>query len=393
MAAPSPDVVARLVEPLRALLRGLYRILPKAEHAVVYGWPDYEDNALALEAALQDTRVKRVVLLVGDPRAEPPVALGSRTLRVRKDSLKGWLWFLTARYAFFTHRCFMRSFPPNVVSVNVWHGMPIKRIGWLLDDDPAVAARYTLATSPFWAEIVDAAMRPWERVLTTGLPRNDRLFADRDVAWRALGLAGRPDLDRLVTWLPTYRRSARGYQSVDGRPTDTPFELDGVEPEALNALLAELRMFAVVKPHPMAGFTGEERWSNLLVLDSGQLAAKRLSLHDLLAGSDALISDVSSVTVDFLLLDRPVIHAAADLAEYGATRGYTVEDLDQVLAGPVVTSYGALADALRCLAAGEDPEAARRRRVRELSHSHLDGSATSRLLEEIGLLGSGAGAQ
>lgn len=384
--------MARVLEALRAALGALYRVLPKANHAVVYGWPDYEDSSLALEAALQHTELRRIVLLLGDPTAEPPAGLGPRTHRVKKDSLRGWLWFLFARYAFVTHRCFMRSFPRNVVSVNVWHGMPIKRVGWLLDGD-GVRARYTLATSPFWAAIVEAALRPWDRVLTTGLPRNDRLFGDRAAAWQALDLHDRADVDRLVTWLPTYRRSTRGFLTVDGRPTDTPFELDGVDPERLNERLADLRTFVVVKPHPMSGFEGESCWSHLLILDSDRLAQRRLSLHDLLAGTDALISDVSSVTIDFLLLDRPIIHAAADLTEYGETRGYTVDDIEEVLAGPVVTSYAELTGALAALSSGEDLGADRRHRVRDLSHQDKDGGATARLLAEIGLTGSGAGAQ
>ncbi|MGH9276425.1 MAG: CDP-glycerol glycerophosphotransferase family protein, partial [Acidimicrobiales bacterium] len=211
------------------------------------------------------------------------------------------------------------------------------------------------------------------------------LFLDRTTAWDRLGLAERSDVDRLVAWLPTYRRSVTGFLTVDGLPTDSPFELDGVDPDELNAFLAAHRAYAVVKPHPMAAFSGEQRWSHLLLLDSAHLLARSLTLYQLLAATDVLISDVSSVTIDFLLVDRPIIHALADLDEYRTTRGFSVERIDDLLAGPVATSMAELEAHLASILGGADPGAERRRHVRERSHLHRDDGATARLIEAVGL--------
>lgn len=378
------SVLTRIRELLRWLSRALYAVLPKLDYAVIWGWPDHEDNVLALERGLRETG-RRVVILMTDRRASPPDVLGSRTHCVNKSTPLGFLAFLLARNVFFTHRCFMREFPPGVVSVNLWHGMPIKRTGLLRKGEDGIASSHVLATSPFWGEVMSRSMGPGPKVLTTGLPRNDRLFMGRSAAWEALGLAARDDVDHLLVWLPTYRRSLRGYVTVDGRPSDSPFELDDVDADALDAFLAERRGFAVVKPHPMAAFSGEERWDNLLLVDSAHLLARRLSLYQLLGAADALVSDMSSVTIDFLLLDRPIVHVIADLDEYRETRGFSVDRVEQLLSGPVVTNFADLLDCLDDVLGGGDPDADRRRRVRELSHSHPDGGATRRLLLELGL--------
>lgn len=375
----------RVVESLRAVLRVLYYHLPKGRYAVLWGWPDYEDSILALEQELRQTDLRRVFLLMTDRRSPPPAPLGPKTVRVTKDSFAGWVVFLLSSHVFFTHRCFMRRFPPNVVSVNVWHGMPIKRVGWMLDGDEGIESQYVLATSPFWAEIMERAMRPSGPVLVTGLPRNDRLFLDPAPVDAALG----PDAEasnHLLVWLPTYRRSVRGLLTVDGTPTDSPFEFD-VDPEELNRYLAAHHAYAVVKPHPMAAFTGEQRWSNLLVVDDSWLRRHRLSLYQVLGAADVLISDVSSVTIDYLLVDRPVVHAIADLDEYRASRGFSVERVEELLAGPVATSWAELAAHLDEALDGADPEADRRRRVRTLSHTDTDAGATRRLLGAVGLPG------
>ncbi len=372
-------------ERLRSAVRLLYGALPKARYAVVYGWPDHEDSALALEQALQATAVRRVVLLVGDPRSPAPVDLGPKTRCVRKDGPAGWLTFAFARYVFFTHRCFMRRFPPGVVSVNVWHGMPIKRIGWMLEGDEGIGSRHALATSAFWAEIMDEAMRPAVPTLVTGLPRNDRLFLARGPVWSKLGLDGRPDVRQLVTWLPTFRRSVRGTIMVDGSPTGSPFEMPDIDPEALNALLAAHGAVALVKPHPLAATAGRQTWSHLQIVDDAWLRERRTSLYELLAATDVLVSDVSSVTVDFLLLDRPIVHALADLDAYGASRGFSHHPVTDLLMGPVATSAAGLLEVLAAVLGGDDPESDRRRAARERSHAHLDAGATARLLDAVGL--------
>lgn len=376
--------MGRVIEAVRDAARLVHRALPKLDHAVIWGWPDHEDSVLALEAALQDTELRRVFVLMTDHRSPAPTPAGPKTIRVRKDTPLGWLVFLFARYVFFTHRCFMREFPPDVVSVNVWHGMPIKRIGWLLDGDEGIASRHALATSPFWAEIMGRAMAPNGEVLVTGLPRNDRLFLDPAPVLDALRRRTGTDADRLVMWLPTFRRSVRGYRTVDGDPTDSPFEFD-VDVDALDAVLARHRTLLLVKPHPMAAFGGVQAWRNVCVVDDAWLRSESLSLYQVLGAADALVSDVSSVTIDYLLLDRPVIHAMADLDAYRDTRGFTVDDVEDVLAGPVVTSSAELIGHLGDVLSGGDPGAAQRRSVRALSHAATDGGSTDRLLRAIGL--------
>lgn len=381
--------MGRATEAARACARALHRVVPKLDHAVIWGWPDHEDSVLALEAALQHTRVRRVFVLMTDRRAASSTPTGSKTVRLRKDTPLGWAVFLFARYVFFTHRCFVRAFPPDVVSVNVWHGMPIKRIGWLLEGDQGIASRHVLATSPFWADIMDRAMGPAGGALATGLPRNDRLFLEPAPVLDALRRRTGTDAERLVMWLPTFRRSVRGYLTVDGTPTDSPFEFD-VDVEALNAVLARHRTLLLVKPHPMAAFAGPRSWSNVAVVDDAWLRAEGLSLYQALGAASVLVSDVSSVTIDYLLLDRPVIHAMADLEAYQDTRGFTVDRIDDLLAGPVATSSADLVSLLDGVLGGADPGADQRRRVRDLSHATPDAGATARLLRAIGLLDKGS---
>lgn len=369
-----------MLELIRNLVYLMYRFTPKRNVAVLWGWPDHEDSVIAVEQELQGSSVETVVLLMSEPNDLAPWKLGNKTICVKKDSWMGRWWFCKARYVFFTHRCFMYKFPPNVISVNIWHGMPIKRIGWMLEDNRGIASDYAVATSPFWAEIMDRSMKPKRPSLSCGIPRNDRLFSDRR---EILGKLGLPPNQRLLAWLPTYRKSVCGEVRNDGTEFGNAFELPDIDPAKLNDYCRQQDVILILKPHPMAMKPELKSFSHLWFIDDAWLHQKSLSLYELLGATDLLISDISSVVIDYLLLDKPIIHAFADSDEYQKTRGYSVECIDEWFAGEVVKNMQELIQAIDLELAGKDPHRTVRQKIKSLSHSHTDNQSTKRLLLEV----------
>ena len=90
-------------------------------------------------------------------------------------------------------------------SVNVWHGMPVKRVGWMTESGPLLPlVKYTLATSPFWAGG------------SAGVAAAHREHSGHGPAQERPSAAGRQGRDqapghalesgtKLIAWLPTYR--------------------------------------------------------------------------------------------------------------------------------------------------------------------------------------------
>lgn len=232
---------------------------------------------------------------------------------------------------------------------------------------------------------MDRSMRPRNPTLNTGLPRNDRLFSDRVEVLRKLEL---DHARRFIAWLPTYRKSVCGEIRSDGIEYGNVFEMPDIDPDALNTFLAARETVMFVKPHPMAQFDRPQNWSNLLIVDDAWLRERSLSLYEFLGASDFLISDISSVVIDYLLLDRPIIHAFPDIEAYRNSRGFSVDPIESYFVGPVVRNSQELHDALEAVFSGYDPEADKRRKILELSHTHRDGGATHRLLETMGILDS-----
>jgi CDP-glycerol glycerophosphotransferase len=374
------------------LAHAVYGVVPKRRTAVVSGWPDYCDDVLALEAALRATRLSRVVILASS-QAEARARVGypelaGTTLVVGKRSIRGVFHALTAKYVFFTHSFTVQRFPASVVSVNLWHGMPVKRVGWMTESGPLLpVAKYCVATSPFWAVVVQESLRPLVGTLATGLPRNDRLLlGERGVLARlgcGPGAGSKTSGTRMIAWLPTYRVNL---DSQDKRVHCS--QVLGLADDALgrfNSMLERHNALLVVKPHPLAATEDTPESSRVRYVTDEWLRDEGLTLHELLGESCALVTDVSSVYVDYLVLDRPIVHYFPDIEAYGESRGFSITPIEDYVAGPITADPDALVAALSAILQGKDTHARQRRRVRALFHEHVDGSASARLLHELGL--------
>ena len=302
--------------------------------------------------------------------------MGPRTVAVRERSLRSYAYLAVAKYVLFTHSCLIHRFAPRVASVYVGHGMPVKRIGWMNNEGSLVAVtRHAVATSPLWAGIVQESIRPLAGTLVTGIPRNDRLLRGKKGSRARLG--GPPEGGRLIVWLPTFR----------GQWEDATHTL-GVGADSLrqiNDVLEHEGAFAVVKPHPMAAHDGLPELSRFRMITDAWLEEQGFGLYELLGEADALVTDVSSVYVDYLILDRPVVHHFPDILEYERSRGFSVSPIADYLAGPLTTDPGGLLAAMSDVARGNDTHALQRARVRGLFHTHTDALATARLLHAVGL--------
>jgi CDP-glycerol glycerophosphotransferase len=359
----------------------IHGLFPKRDVALLYGWPDYEDNVMALEAELRGTRVKRTVVLVSSTATPRPGMFGPRTVVAAKRSVRGLLHFMTARYLFFTHSCYTPRFPGRVVSVNVWHGMPVKRVGWMTNN-PVPRARYSLATSLLWQPVIQESLRPVEGVLITGLPRNDRLLLGDAAIPARLGYSPE-DCRTLIAWLPTYR-SFRDKSGGTLRRTHS-LAVAAETLEELDRLLQRHKAVCVVKPHPLAVHDGLPEFDCLRFVTDGWLSRQGLTLYQLVGASDALVTDISSVYVDYLILDRPIVHYFHDLREYEGSRGFSLAPIDDYVAGPVSSDAESFLAAISDILEGRDTHADARRRLAQTFHAHSDGSATGRLLQELGL--------
>lgn len=355
----------------------LGRVIPKDRDAIVINsFPDFDDTTRALANALRGTRRRLFVLTVRRGAVAPSWLAGvNATVTYRYSAYGVWLYH-RARLVLFTHGCFSAwPLSPAQIVVNVWHGMPIKKIGLLDGKSSGEIPRfhYTIAADERFRSIIAGAFGvSADRVLVAEHPRLDVLrSSSRDMG------GSLPPHQRLLVWLPTYRASVHGDVRVDGKESADIFA-GGVDLSRIDALCAEHGALCVVKPHPMARVRPEAfaRYGSILLLDDASLAARGVSLYQLLAASDVLITDVSSVYFDYKVLGRPVILYCADLQSYGASRGF-VAPIESLVTDEIIESEEQLAGKLR-----EYLRSSERTAIGD-SAAQADG-ATSSLLGRVG---------
>ncbi|SEP22761.1 CDP-glycerol glycerophosphotransferase family protein [Trujillonella endophytica] len=323
------------------------RLLPARRLAVVHGYPDSEGNALHTLAELTRRYPGPIHWLVADPasvRLLGPLRVDpARVTVVPRRSVRAIRSTLTAEAVFFTHGLVTAARPPRSrLVVNLWHGDGPKDT----KSEHRAGSTVVVSGTELWGRMKGAAFDvPFERVAVVGNPRVADLTAPLDRA-QLLAALGLPADRLLVLWMPTYRvggdefgRSWGDGSGLSSRLSEAFSLPDGVQ--------------LVVKPHPLDrdDYTG----LGARVITNADLAAVGSSTYRLMAAADALISDASSTWTDYLVLDRPIGFFMPDLGEYGASRGYNVPDVREVLPGPLFEDLAGVRAFLGAVEAGEVP--------------------------------------
>jgi CDP-glycerol glycerophosphotransferase (TagB/SpsB family) len=257
--------------------------------------------------------------------------------------------------------------------VNLWHGAFTKRI----DARPVFAGIRGVRTTA--SSRLGAAYRALEfnaqpkDIMLIGSPRNDRLLgADRAKCRARLEV----DSEALaLLWLPTFRELGRD-RGHPPTPSDSDFE-------ALEPWLADRDAVLIVKHHPLSPPISGTSHARVKLLPHDD---PRLSLSDLMAASDGLITDHSSAWADYLLLDRPIWIHWPDVARWIEDDNLPLTPLERWLPGPLTTSLDDLISELtHQFDDGADPWADRRAFLKDVFHQYQDAGSTSRLLDALGV--------
>jgi CDP-glycerol glycerophosphotransferase len=238
--------------------------------------------------------------------------------------------------------------------VQTLHGTPLRRVGFDVAANRGKARRllrgldeqvanwqYVVSANPYATGVLRGAYGLEEGLIETGLPRADQLAGpDREERERRVReRLGVPAGARVVLYAPTYRDDAvdrRGRYRLDLR-----VDLEQVRRAAGDDAIVLFRRHPFITD--ASPTSGNGRVRDVSAYPDGT---------ELLLAADVLVTDYSSMMVDFANTGRPMLFFAYDLEAYDrAVHGFYV-DLPETVPGPVLRTMGELTDALR------DPDAA-----------------------------------
>jgi CDP-glycerol glycerophosphotransferase (TagB/SpsB family) len=379
--------MAQIADRLMSIALSIpHRMLKKERHwlFMVQQKTRFNGNLRALcDAAVADPRITSVLI---DYRGIEPVetirslyANAGNKVRIGKGP--GFLASKLSADVLLVNA--LQCFGLPVFSVNLWHGIPLKGINLLSGKNGSAALtvpffnRYGLhdrliASSPTDAETMAKCFGiSKDRVIVSGLPRNDWLKmpvlpADLQRQERQLLAlcAGR----KLVLYAPTFRDEDRSFVAMTGD---------------------ELSTLA----HRIAGQGGVLGWRphylmrnialppDLPVLDLG--ASHFPEVQVILRNSACLITDYSSIALDFMLLERPAFCFARDHDRF--SRGF-LYDLRAVFPGQFHEDHAMLSVAVERVLA--DPAFASEvavmgKRLLPLFHTAQSGRSCAALIDHL----------
>lgn len=229
--------------------------------------------------------------------------------------------------------------------INLWHGVPLKKIA-LLDPNLKKAARiyfkkifsenYTciLTTSH---ELIPLMARSFavseDKIKVWGQPRNDGLFQKNDCR-EILGqlFPDLPEYTKTVLYAPTFR----DYGQVQ------LFPFKDFDQEQLEAFLEEKNMLLFIRTHVAEqGSAAPYLGKRIRFLGNEQAE----DVTGILNIFDCLVTDYSSIYIDYLLTDKPMIFLPYDRQQYLDGRGMNF-DYDDVTPGPKPETFNDFLDAL-----------------------------------------------
>ncbi len=303
----------------------------------------------------------------------------TRSKEGMEKALSAGVWFTSAGLPVYgTH------LDEGRLVINLWHGIPLKRI---VLQDPSYSRlsrlyfkkvfsdNYTdvVTTSSAVSKVMQESFAvPEKKMRIWGEPRCDLLFQNFDIsAYFRVQYPELIDVKKRVLYAPTFRT---------GRPVRL-FPFPDFDRDALEDFLEEKKILLCIRLHlaeadqnPMP----ESKWVRYLNEDRAD------DVMSVLQGFDLLVTDYSSIYLDYLLLDRPIIFLPYDLAEYEKEHGFTFP-YEEVTPGKKPATQKQFLEALES-GLEQDEERESRQRIKRMFHENqypCSGDICKRVRERI----------
>lgn len=266
--------------------------------------------------------------------------------------------------------------------IQLWHGKGMKMTGYDSPYSLKTRSKFKqagmfntpntlIASSQYTARLMASTFGiAEEKIMITGLPRDDVLQKTIEGS----GIDSHTELEKIVA-----REKESGAKKIilyapTFRP-DGKNPIESLDLPALQKKLEDLQYCLLLSLHPKLSHRNvkiQEQYKNIIPIESS------LDIYPQLRLIDMLITDYSSLYVDFLLLDRPIIFYTYDLDDYKVKMGLH-EDFINLTPGPHPESQDELVNAL-CL---EDTYQNERQRVVNTLFAYKDDNASRRIFLKL----------
>lgn len=356
---------------------GLIRI--RENRIVFMSSPDYSDNGRVLSEYLDDKY--EIIWLVDNPSSfakfeKPNVRFVQASGRYHGYlTIKALYYANSANIVFFTHG-FSKIYKKRnnrPLMINLWHGCGYK-------DNVRKKIRnfdYVLVPGNIFIETKSVFFScPKEKILVLGYPRYD-LFKNKSKKAEEFisNHISKREADKTIIWMPTFRK---GRHHMPENKIISDFDLPVLssidEMHELDKRCRLAKTLIIIKKHRhQEDYKAQNvAFSNILFITDEILNSEDIQLYEILPLTDALITDYSSVAIDYLLLDKPIGFTLDDFEKYINIRGFVFDDPKQYMPGQHIYNLDDLFDFINNVSSGIDAYKLERKKIKALTHNETE---------------------
>lgn len=265
------------------------------------------------------------------------------------------------------------SFSKESIIIHTWHGHQFKKILADIGEPIENSDIYNYLISPnknINKFLTSAFQINPNKIIVTGLPRNDILFQSNEKFKEELkkkyNISNK--FKRIILYAPTFRN-----QHLIAK-----FPLIKEDFKDLTKFLIDSNTLLICKIHFADKIKPFKSSENITIID------KFVDTQELIIISDLLITDYSTIYFDFILMQKPVILFPYDLEEYIKYPGL-YHKLEDIAVGPIVKNGKELISSLKTLSNWIPKAKMRINEVRNNYWDYHDGKSCERLFNKFNL--------
>ena len=198
------------------------------------------------------------------------------------------------------------------------------------------------------------------------------------------------EFDTVILWMPTFRKSMSLELSEEYLDNGTGLPLlDTLDKyKRFNEYLKKKNCLCILKLHHLQAEMDifKENLSNILIVRDADLAKLEVQLYQFIPLADALITDYSSVSTDYMLLDKPIIYILDDYEEYNKSRGVYPDNAIELMPGDHVYDIGELEKSVDKIVDKIDDHKEKRNKLLKGFHKYQDGNSSKRILDYLKII-------
>lgn len=301
------------------------------------------------------------------------------------SNFKGLFRFFRSKFCFYCFGKYPIKPAPDQIVFNLWHGMPLKRIGNMVKGCENIDYNYfthLLCTSEFFRDIMKKSFNCDDSaIVICGQPRTDSMLIDlppvkgREIRARIISFEERKN--KVILWLPTFRENSDGEFDI----------LSKEQLEKLNEMCLKRRFTVVIKPHPLSSFKAEKfkDYKAFKIITDQRLDSLGIDFYSVIRFTECLITDYSSVYFDYMLLDKPIGFVVSDISEYDRERGFVFNNPMDFMPGDIIKNGDDFIKFAEDIISHKDNYREQRQTLCRIFNKYNDDQNCKRVLETAGI--------